>query len=464
MENHNHRLGRRSFYFALASPVCLAAGGLRPPPDDPKRGLRQQKRTSEWNVLDYGAVGDGATDNTKAFQLALDAAGAALGGRVVAPNGRYSFSGSLRVPKDVTLRGAFASPPSHSVTQTNQRPEYGTVFLPRGGAGSEEGPAFIDLDTNAVLQGVCVFYPDQKLDPPPVPYPYTVLMHGNSPAVLDSELLNPYNGIKVEKGGRQNVRNVCGQPLHIGLFVDEAYDCCRLENVHWNPYWTYETPLSRWQLDNGVGFVFGRTDGQFALNTFCFNYDIGYKFIRTKAGAAYGNFSGANAELCHACVHVDDCDTWAILFSNGGYALLDPPRSMMLRVGPRNRGSVRFSNCAFWGPTDRCALIEGDSIGMVAFANCTFAEWPENRAMPQDQRWKRDPCIAALGGSILIQGCEFRDHKPQVYLGPDLRGAIVSNNIMHWAVDIRSEMKQQAIVKDNLGLPPANQEKKSTAD
>jgi hypothetical protein len=463
MENSRHQLQRRSLYLALASPNCLAAAGLGTEPDESERRLNRQRRAPEWNVLDYGAVGDGATDNTKAFQLALDAAADARGGTVVAPNGRYSFSGSLRVAKDVMLRGTFASPPSHSFTQTKQRAEYGTVLLPRGGAGSEEGAAFIDLDSNAVLQGVCVFYPDQKLDPPPVPYPYTVHMHGNNPAVLDCELLNPYNAIKVMKGGRQNVRNVCGQPLHIGVFVDEAGDCCRLENVHWNPYWSYQTPLSRWQLDNGVGFIFGRTDGQYALNTFCFNYDIGYKFIRTKAGAAYGNFAGANAELCHACVQVDDCDTWGILFSHGGYALLDPPRSMMVRVGARNRGTVRFSNCAFWGPTDRCAHIEGDDIGMVAFANCTFAEWPENRAMPRDQRWLRDPCITALGGSVLIQGCEFRDHKPHVYLGPNLRGAIVSNNIMHWPVDIRSEMTNEAIVKDNLGLPTARPQKKSSS-
>ncbi len=311
-----------------------------------------------------------------------------------------------------------------------------------------------------MLEGVSIFYPGQKLDPPPTPYPYTVYMHGNNPTVQNVELLNPYNGIKIEKGGRQNVRDVCGQPLHIGLFVDQAGDCCRLENVHWNPYWTYESPLSRWQLDNGIGFIFGRTDGQYALNTFCFNYDIGYKFIRTSTGVAYGNFSGANAELCHACVYVEDCCTWSILFSNCGYALLDPPRSVMVRVGDRNRGTVRFSNCAFWGPTDRCALIEGDDIGVVAFANCSFDEWPANRAMPREERWKRDPCIAALGGTVMIRGCEFRDHKPQVYLGPNLRGAIVSDNAMHWPVDIRNEMKQPALIHDNLGLPRARERAK----
>lgn len=446
MVNSKDRWLRRSVCAGLAAPLVAAA---------PRAETPQSRRTSEWNVLDLGAVADGATDNTAAFQRALDAAGKALGGVVFAPGGRYSFSGSLRVPKDVTLRGVFRAPPSHSFSQTKQNPEYGTVLLPRGGAGSEEGPAFIDLDSNAVLEGVSVFYPEQKLDPPPKPYPYAVCMHGNNPTVQNVELLNPYHGIKIEKGGRQSARDVCGQPLHIGLFVDTAYDCCRLENVHWNPYWTYQSPLGDWQLNNGTGFIFGRTDGQYALNTFCFNYDIGYKFIRTAAGVAYGNFSGANAELCHACVCVEECATWGILFNNGGYALLDPPRSMMVRVHNRNRGTVRFSNCCFWGPTDRCALIEGEDIGVVAFANCGFDEWPENRNMPREEKSKRDPCIAALGGTVFIRGCEFRDHKPQIYLGPELRGAIVSDNMMHWPVDIRNEMKQPALIHNNLGLPMA---------
>ena len=423
-----------------------------------KQDAERSARLSEWNVLDFGAVRDGETDNTEAFQRALDAAGAAKGGVVRVPAGGYSFNGSLRVPKDVALRGVFAWATSHSIQQgtCEKLGESGTVLLPRGGAGSEEGPPFIELDANSVLQGVSVYYPDQGLEPPPKPYPYTIAMRSANPAVIDVELLNPYNGIRVGPGGRQYVRNVYGQPLHIGLFVDECYDCCRLENVHWNPWWTFESDMARWQLDNGVGFVFGRSDGQYALNTFCFNYDIGYKFIRTEAGVTYGNFSGANAELCHACVSVEDCCTWGVLISNAGYALLDPPRSMMVRVAASNRGTVRFNNCAFWGPTDRCALIEGDPIALVAFADCTFAEWAEDRKMSPKQCAGRDPCIAVLGGSTMIRGCEFRDHKPQVYLGSAVRGAIVTENIMHWPVDVRCEMKREdnAVIRDNLTLRP----------
>jgi len=424
--------------------------------------MSEAAQDAQWNVLAFGAVPDGETDNTEAFQRALDAAAEAKGGVVFAPTGQYSFAGSIRIPRDVALRGVFAWATSHSIQQgtSTKLGESGTVLLPRGGAGAEDGPPFIELDANSVLRGVCVYYPDQVLEPPPTPYPYSIAMRGANPAVIDVELINPYNGIRVGPGGRQYVRNVYGQPLHIGLFVDESYDCCRLENVHWNPWWTFESDMARWQLDNGTGFIFGRSDGQYALNTFCFNYDIGYRFIRTDAGVTYGNFNGFNAELCHACVQVDDCRTWGILINNGGYALLDPPRSMMVRVTAKNRGTVRFNNCGFWGPTDKCAMVEGDDIAMVCFSNCTFGEWPEDRSMPREERPNRDPCITALGGSLMVRGCEFRDHKPQVYLGPGMRGAIVTENIMHWPVDIRSDMTNAAVIDQNLGLPPSKDDLK----
>lgn len=57
-----------------------------------------------FNVKDFGAVGDGATDDTAAVQAALDAVPAR--GRVVFPDGTYIISGLLTVPTDyVTLTG-----------------------------------------------------------------------------------------------------------------------------------------------------------------------------------------------------------------------------------------------------------------------------------------------------------------------------------------------------------------------
>ncbi len=43
------------------------------------------------------------------------------------------------------------------------------------------------------------------------------------PAVLAVELLNPYNGIGASQNERHLIRDVHGQPLRRGLFVDTIY-------------------------------------------------------------------------------------------------------------------------------------------------------------------------------------------------------------------------------------------------
>jgi len=53
----------------------------------------------QFNVLSYGAAGDGQTDDTDAIQSAIDAAAAAGGGRVYFPRGKYRLSKTFRDPK-----------------------------------------------------------------------------------------------------------------------------------------------------------------------------------------------------------------------------------------------------------------------------------------------------------------------------------------------------------------------------
>ena len=67
----------------------------------------------QYSVRDFGAAGDSKTDDTAAFQKALDAAHQAGGGVVYAPRGNYFFAGHLSVPAAVTLRGVWESVPSH---------------------------------------------------------------------------------------------------------------------------------------------------------------------------------------------------------------------------------------------------------------------------------------------------------------------------------------------------------------
>ena len=152
----------------------------------------------QYSVLDFGAKGDGKTDDTATFQKALDTASSAGGGVVYAPRGNYFFAGHLSVPEAVTLKGVWESVPSHVGIRNRgaaKPTDDGTTFLVTESRGKEDGPPFITLNSNSTLKGVVIYYPEQDPAEEPSPYPWAIAMRGKNPAVLAVELLNPYNGI-----------------------------------------------------------------------------------------------------------------------------------------------------------------------------------------------------------------------------------------------------------------------------
>ncbi len=60
---------------------------------------------ARFDVREFGAEGSGATDDTAAIQAALDKGGAAGGGVVYLPRGRYRVTATLTLPRFVALRG-----------------------------------------------------------------------------------------------------------------------------------------------------------------------------------------------------------------------------------------------------------------------------------------------------------------------------------------------------------------------
>ena len=374
------------------------------------------------NVTNFGAVGDGRTDDTTAFQKALDAAHDAGGGTVYAPAGNYFFAGRLNVPNAVALAGIWQSVPAHNGIRNPGMPkptDDGTTFLVTNGAGAEDGPAFITLNTNSTLKGVVLYYPEQNVDDVPKPYPWAIAMRGKNPAVLAVEMLNPYNGIDATQNERHLIRDVHGQPLRRGILIDAIYDIGRIENVHFNPWWSTKPKLFQWQMENGEAFIFGRSDWEYVHNTFCFGYKIGYKFIQSKTGMCNGNFLGIGADDCYTALLVEQCAPYGLLITNGEFVSFHGPDPTMVDVAAGNTGSIRFVNCAFWGPCNQIAKIAG--TGTVGFGDCTFVQW--------GGRDGSRPAIQAQSGTVLIRGCEFRQNRPQIQLSKAVERAIIAENL-----------------------------------
>jgi len=373
------------------------------------------------DVASYGAKGDGKTDNTVAFQKALDAAGQTHGTVVTVGSGNFRFTGSINVPIGVTLKGTWESVPAHNGIRDKGLPkptDGGTTFLVEGGEGTEEG-AFLTLNTNSTLKGVVFYYPKQDPQEQPKPYPWAVAMRGKNPAILDVELLNPYNGIDASQNERHLIRNIQGQPLRRGVFIDAIYDIGRVENVHFNPWWSMSPKVFEWQRENGEAFILGRADWEYVLNTFAFGYGIGYHFIEAKNGACNGNFLGIGADDCNTSVRVEQSAPFGLLITNGEFTSFHGSDPTQVIVDPKHNGAVRFVNCAFWGPCNQIAKVDG--TGTVGFSDCTFVQW--------DGKGLGRAAIQGLGGNLLVRGCEFKEDKPHFDIAKGVKKAILTDNI-----------------------------------
>ena len=393
-------------------------------------------------VIDFGAKGDGKSDDTAAFQKALDAAGKAGGGVVYAARGNYFFSGHLSVPPAVTLKGVWESVPAHNGIRDAGLPkptDDGTTFLVTESAGREDGPAFITLNHNSTLKGVVIYYPDQNPVEEPKPYPYAIALRGKNPAVLAVELLNPYNGIDASRNERHLIRDVQGQPLRRGIFVDHIYDIGRIENVHFNPWWSMKPKLFAWQQKNGEAFIFGKSDWQYVFNTFCFGYNVGYKFIKTQSGDCNGNFLGIGADDCFTALEVEQCSRIGLLISNGEFVSFHGPDPTMIRVSSNNTGSVRFSNCAFWGPCNQIGRIAGN--GTVGFSDCTFVQW--------DRHQEGRHALQVESGNLIVRGCEFQENKPQISLGAGVQRAVITDNVIKSKLRVTNQSRGNVILSNN---------------
>jgi len=127
--------------------------------------------SSVYNVKDYGAVGDGAHDDTTAFQSAI-AAAQATSGVVYVPSGAYKLTSQL-VVEGCTILGPGVEPFTNAVQPMQIA---GAVLQIR----DTVNPA-ISLRPGGSLDSLVFYYPDQTTGASPTVYPETVQCHTDLP-------------------------------------------------------------------------------------------------------------------------------------------------------------------------------------------------------------------------------------------------------------------------------------------
>jgi hypothetical protein len=310
------------------------------------------------------------------------------------------------------------------------------------GRGNEQGTPFLTLNTNSSVCGLTIYYPEQIVNDEPAPYPWAIAMRGKNPAIFDVELLNPYQGIDASQNERHNIRNITGQPLRRGIWVDAIYDIGRIENVHFNPWWSSHKKLMDWQMTHGEAFIFGRADWEYVLNTFCFAYRVGYRFIQTSTGGCNGNFLGIGADDCNRAVLVEQAAEFGLLITNAEFTSFHGDDPTMIEVAEGNVGVVRLSNSAFWGPCNQIATINGN--GTVGFSDCTFVQWGGNG--------KDRPALQVNSGSLIVSGCEFRKPLRHIVLGSQVDRAVITGNLFAGPAHIENSSRNDV----QIGLNSAS--------
>lgn len=380
------------------------------------------------NVLNFGVKGDGKTDDTPAFQKALDEAGKE-GGIVFVPPGNYLIKSHLSVPPNVTLEGVAKAPPTTSLG-------YGSTLLAVEGKGKADGEPFITLHRNSTLKGLVIYYPEQDAENP-VPYPWTIQGRGDNCSLVDVLLVNPYQAVDFGTFpcGRHYIKGLYGQALYRGLFIDKCFDVGRVEDVHFWPFATGH--LNKFSRENGEAFIIGRTDWEYMFNCFAISYKVGFHFIHTKDGAPNVVLTQCGSDIGPTAVLVEDCQTHAgISFLNGQFMA-------GVEIRPTNTGPVKFIACGFWGveTTDSHAIIEGK--GQVTFNSCHFISWAHQN--------EKAPAIKAISGNLTILACDFMDEgKEQIYLGEGVATAVIFANRLRGGEKIKNESKGDVQIGFNV--------------
>lgn len=392
-------------------------------------------------VREAGARGDGATDDTAAFETAMRSVARAGGGAVFVPAGRYAIRGNLTVPQGVTLRGELETPdPARALR--------GTVLMAFAGRGAASARPFISLRPSSGLKGLAIWYPQQDAAHI-TPYPFSV-RHASEATVEDVALVNAYQGIDIGPGGNGThmIRNVYGTPLATGIQIDNCFDTGRIENVHFAPdYWSgsglpgapaMNGPHTQWLRANGVALRLFRIDWECITFVKIRGYRIGAEALPSRhappinnGGPPYGHFYGCEIVDCTNAFSATDARFPGFLFT---HCVLGGSEGAVKTAGTFT-SFLGLHSCTLQGDS-RAADIHGTVGAAAAFQRCSFSGE-----------------ASVDTGSFSMLGCKFDSPNTHLSIGPGVRVATIAGSAFSGAPKIRNASGSEQIRISDAPLP-----------
>lgn len=353
----------RRFIAALFAFALMASPAMATPPVFNGNVITQGRPT--YDVFAYGAKGDGTTDDTSAFQNALNAAASSCG-VVIAPSYVYNIASHLTIPTCVALRGVKPGPFYYN-NQNPQTAPQGATLLASENAGNPSGTAFVTINTNGEFANFTVYYTNQPYtETTPVSYPWTIatpVAFTTGVHVDHDTFLNCYQCAYFHGGGNFLEHNYFGA-ISLGVQVDGSADTTSINDTHLGPIWNqafnvqYPQNLDTWILANGIGYQFKRADGVFLYNSSDFNDNVAVDLTYsgtpgTLPNASYGQIVNCYFEEHNIGIRSDTTQSngWQVtgtsfITTNTTEIQLNAPASGNLNPGVTVTGGLFLSNKA----------------------------------------------------------------------------------------------------------------------
>lgn len=392
---------------------------------------------SSCNVrTDFGAKGDGKTDDTKAFQEAISYVNSIGGGSITVPSGRYVIKRALVLPRSVYLVGEWYNPDS----QPDKIGQGSIIYCiaDKNGA-SEQVKPFIQIGAAAGVIGMTIYYPDQDAVSP-VFYPATLGAYDtrNDPGTSGFAtmryitIINPYIGIDLGPMWSEChlVNNIYMSPLNVGVAINMVTDIGRIQNLNIGAkyYQMFDPSADKKAIlttmkTNTTGIILERSDWQHFSYLVINDVKIGFINKKFPATNQPGPLNSANSAVFN--VKMNNVET-GIYFEYAEKQVtklhgLDitadgTSNSSCIKFGAAYKGCVTVLGGNLSNPGGLCIKSEIGSKGAFSISEIDFKQY-------------KDAAIKLEGSTASIKGCKFEDQAENaISLGEKVSSATIDEN------------------------------------
>lgn len=373
-----------------------------------------------YSVADDGATGDGITDVTAIFQARLDTLGILGGGTLFVPQGKYKISGTLIIPKGVTIRGEWQKPVKGQTLT-------GTILMAYSGRGDEDATPFITMEPSSAVMDLTIWYPEQ-LPATITPYPPAIVFgkpnyFGNDFCnAKNITFVNAYSGVvfsRLNGGSCPIINGLYGTPLSRGIEIDNIADVGHIESIDFSPaYWSGSglanapaagSSFESWIYQNGTGIVMRRNDWSYTCFVNIEGYNKGFHAAPsiTSAGAVpNGHNYGMTFTNCKTGIYLEVVSSDGIMFARCKTVSCETG----VAIASGTSGTAQFHTCTIAGNLNSITT-NAASTTRTMLEQCTITKGN----------------VDIGGGTLVASDNDFNNNQPQIALGNNSRGIITGN-------------------------------------